>query len=414
MALTPKRLTRLLKQPGRHHDGHGLYLLVPKVKGNREPAASWGLRYQRHGKEHLHGLGPVHVVGLKEARERAKAVRLLLLDGVDPIEKKRQDREQRLVAAAKAMTFVDASRKYFEQHQHKWRNPRHRAQFLISLEQFVFPLICALPVTTIDVPLVLKVLEQQIAAEGPFWTARAPTASRVRGRIEAILDWAKARGHREGDNPALWSVLGKVLPEQKAAVHFAAIPYAEVPQFMSPLQGQQGTAARALEFLILTASRTNEVLGARWSEIDFNNTVWTIPAARMKSGREHKVPLSDRAVEILHSLPREDNNAFVFIGSREGRGLSSMMLWHALTRLRSGLTVHGFRATFRTWAAERTLYPRELAEQSLAHAIGSQVERAYARTSLFDHRRRLMTEWSKYCCSLPVNKAAVTSLRVRS
>ena len=179
---------------------------------------------------------------------------------------------------------------------------------------------------------------------------------------------------------------------------------------MSTLQGQQGTAARALEFLILTAARTNEVLGARWSEIDFNNAAWTVPAARMKSGREHKVPLSDRAVAILHSLPREDNNTFVFIGSRERRGLSSMMLWHALTRLRTGLTVHGFRATFRTWAAERTAYPREVAEQALAHAVGSAVERVYAGTSLFDHRRRLMSEWSRFCCS-PISATPVQAIR---
>ena len=299
------------------------------------------------------------------------------------------------------------------------RNPRHRMQFMLSLEQYAFPILGSLPVAGIDVPLVLKVLEQEVAADprcpaGSFWSARPQTASRVRGRIEMVLSWAKARGHRSGDNPADWDVLGEVLPSQRTVVHHPALPYVELPEFMSTLQGQPGTAARALEFLILTASRTNEVLGAKWTEVDFDKGTWTAPAARMKSDREHKVPLSDRAVAILHSLPREDHNEFVFIGAREGRGLSPMMLWHALTRLRSGLTVHGFRSTFRTWAAERTSYPREVAEQSLAHSVGSQVERAYNRTSLFDHRRRLMAEWSNYCCSLPVNKAAVTSLRVRA
>jgi integrase len=397
MALTPKTIVRLLREPGKHHDGHGLYLLVPPRTGDRPPAASWGLRYQRHGKEHLHGLGPLHVVGLKEARERAQATRLMLLNGVDPIERKRADREQRMIAAARAMTFADAARAFHQEHQHKWRNPRHRSQYLTTLEQYAWPIIGALPVASIDVPLVLKVLEQKVDDDGPLWTARSQTAARLRGRIEAILDWAKARGHRQGDNPADWDVLNKVLAQPKAAINHAAIPYVDIPEFMSALRDRPGTAFRALEFLILTAARTAEVLKMTWGEVDLTTKCWTIAAGRMKAAKEHRVPLSDRCLAILRDLPREDGNEFVFIGTQAGRGLSPMMLLLTLNRLRSGLTVHGFRSTFRTWAAEQTDHPREVAEQALAHAVGSQVERAYARTSLFDARRSLMAAWAKYC-----------------
>jgi integrase len=416
VALTSKRIARLLKRPGRHPDGHGLYLLVPEPRGHRPPAASWGVRYQRHGVEHLLGLGALHVVGLREARKRASAARLLLLDGVDPIEQKKKLKQQNLIAAAKAMTFADAAEKYFGQQQGKYRNDKHRRQVLDSLQRFAFPIIGKLPIATIDTPLVLQVLEQRIADEGPFNEVRAPTAARVRGRIEAVIDWAKARGLRSGDNPAAWEVISKVLssPATKLANHHAALAYAELPKFMTALTATPGTSARALEFLILTTARSGEVFKAAWSEIDFNERIWTIPAARMKALKEHRVPLSDRAIELLRDLPREEGNEFIFIGAQQGRGLSHFSLTRVLERLRrADVTVHGFRSTFRTWAAERTAFPREVCEASLAHNIGTAVERAYQRTTLFDHRRRLMAEWASYCYSPPV-EGKVMPLRGRS
>jgi integrase len=255
-----------------------------------------------------------------------------------------------------------------------------------------------------------------VADEGRFYQVRAQTASRVRSRIENVIDWAKARGYRSGDNPAAWRIIGKVLPAAvtKVAHHHAALPYAELPEFMSLLQASPGTAARALEFLVLTAARTGEVLGAAWSEIDFEQRTWTIPAARIKTHKEHRVPLSDRAMKPLGDLPREEGNPFVFIGTQQRRGLSHFSLTRVLERLgRTAITVHGFRSCFRTWASERTSYPREVAEQALAHNVGSAIERAYARTTLFDHRRRLMSDWAAYGYS-PSVKGRVMPLRGRS
>jgi hypothetical protein len=253
MKLTSKRVERLAKQVGRHPDGHGLYLHVNQSASHRSPSASWILRYERDGRERMYGVGPLSIVGLKEARDRARATRLLLLDGIDPIDERKRKKQQRLIEAAKLVTFSAASKKYFEQQRHKWRNAGHRRQYLHSLEQFAFPIIGDLPIASIDTPMVLKVLEQKVPEEhggrypaGPLNVVRAETASRIRGRIESVLDWAKGRGYRNGDNPASRAVIGQVLPSTKKTVqHHAALPYAELPAFMTALRDRSGSAARA-------------------------------------------------------------------------------------------------------------------------------------------------------------------------
>jgi integrase len=404
MKLTAKRVAKAITRPGRYGDGHGLYLQVVNTNN-----ASWLLRYERGGRERWLGLGPVHTVGLKDARERARVARLSLLDGIDPLEAKKAAKVQRALAAAKAMTFSEAARSYLDQHSAKWRNSVHAAQWPSTLKTYVDPILGQLPVAEIDVPLVLKTLEQKLGAArgypaGSFWMTRPETAKRVRGRIEVILDWAKARGYRTGDNPAAWSTIGQVLPArgQIAKVqHHPALEYRELPVFMAALRALEGSAARALEFLILTAARRQEVIGAKWEEIDIEHGVWTVPAGRMKASKEHRVPLSARTVELLESLYREAENPFIFIGPRRA-GLSRSAMAEVLKRAgRTDVTVHGFRSSFRDWAAERTAYPNHVVEMALAHAIPAAVEAAYRRGDLLDKRRRLMAEWGKFCASPP-------------
>jgi integrase len=400
------RVSKLLRQPGRYHDALGLYLVVVNARN-----ASWQFRYQRAGRERFMGLGPTHTVSLKVAREKAQAARLSLLDGVDPLEARQTAKAAAAAEAAKALTFRDAAAHYYEQHAAKWDNRKSAEQFVSSLRKYAFDLIGALPVAAIDTPLVLKVLEQPVEATlgydaGQLWATRPTTADRVRNRIESVLDWATVRGHRSGDNPARWrGHLDQVLPARRQLArpeHHAAMPYAEVPAFMAELATHKSVAAVALRFLILTAARTGEVNGARWSEIDFETATWTVPAERMKARKEHKVPLSEQALELLRSVYAEAGNDYVFIGARAGAALSETAMATMLRRMGSKITVHGFRASFRSWAAERTAYPREVAEMALAHSIGDAVERAYQRSSLFDHRRRLMAEWSSYCLAPPV------------
>ncbi len=397
MGLTVKRIEKL-KEPGRYGDGHGLYLQVMSAT-NR----SWLLRFERGGRERWLGLGPLHTINLDEARERARKARQQLLDGVDPIEHRKAARATQALAEAKAVTFKEAARQYFDAHERKWKNAKHRAQFLSTLEAYAYPIIGRLPVAAIDTGLVLKVIE-------PIWNEKTETASRVRGRIESVLDWATVRGYRTGDNPARWKGhLGEVLPARgqiQKTNHHAALPYTEIGGFVAALRQREGVAARALEFTILTAARTNEVIGALWDEIDFAAKVWTVPAGRMKASKEHRVPLSDRALEILRDLPRETGNAFVFIGPRKGGGLSNMAMAAVLGRMDcTDITVHGFRSTFRDWAAERTNYPNHVVEMALAHTVGDKVEAAYRRGDLFDKRRRLMAEWAKYCGTKPAHAA---------
>jgi integrase len=328
----------------------------------------------------------------------------MLLDGIDPVEDRHAKKVAAKVAAAKTITFASCAEQYQAAHEGQWRNAKHREQFIGSLRTYAFPIFGELPVSVIDTGLVLRALE-------PLWGSKTETARRVRGRIERVLDWATVRNYRSGDNPARWKGhLSEALPQRtKTSVpHHPALPYTEVASFMAELRATSGTPARALEFVILTAARSGEVLGAKWAEIDLENRTWTVPAERMKAHREHRVPLSDAAVELLSALPVEDGNDHVFIGLRGG--LSHSSLAHVLKRLRPEVSVHGFRAAFRTWCDEQTSYPHHVLEQALAHAIPSPVEKAYRRSDLFEKRRRLMDEWAAFCAQ-PAKTGEVVPLR---
>jgi integrase len=408
--LTVKRVERL-QQKGRYADGGGLYLQV-----NERGAKSWIFKFERSvrdadgqpkRKEHMLGLGGLNTFSLPEARERARTLRQRLKDGIDPIAAERAEKAERELAAAKTLTFAQAAQSYFDQHEGQWRNAKHRAQFISTIQTFANPIIGNLPVAAIDTGLVLKVLEQKVDAErgypaGTLWQARPETASRLRGRIEAVLAWATVRGYRSGDNPAHWrGHLSEALPARSAngkVEHHAALPFSELPAFMVDVRQREGVAAQALQFVILTAARTGEVIGARWDEIDLATATWTVPAERMKTGVAHKVPLTPRAIELLNGLYREDGNPHLFIGSQAGCGLSNMAMTTVLRRMRRGdITVHGFRSTFRDWAAERTNFPNHIVEMALAHTIGDKVEAAYRRGDLFAKRKALMAAWVNYC-----------------
>jgi integrase len=331
--------------------------------------------------------------------------------GIDPVDARRSPKR---LADAKRLTFKQCAEKYIAAHQGAWRNGRHREQWKATLSTYAYPIIGELSVAEIDTALVTRVLE-------PIWASTTETATRLRGRIEAVLDWAKARGYRSGENPARWkghlsNLLGNPtkLKKRNGSRHHPAMPYPELPGFMQELRGRDSVSARALEFTVLCAARTGEVLGANWEEeIDLADKTWTVPAERMKGGREHRVPLSERALEILTQLPREPRNPFVFIGGKAGAGLTGMAMLQLLRGMRPGLSVHGFRSTFRDWCAERTNYPSEVAEMALAHAVSSKVEAAYRRGDLKEKRRRLMAEWAKYCAQQPAAKGDnVRQLRV--
>jgi len=357
------------------------------------------------------GLGPLHTIGLHEARERARKARQQLLDGVDPLEARAAERATADLAKAKALTFEAAARQYFDAHERSWKNAKHRAQFLSTLTAYVFPKIGKLSVASIDTGLVLKCIE-------PIWPKKTETANRVRGRIESVLDWATVRGYRSGDNPARWKGhLAEVLPAREKiqkTEHLAALPFDELPAFMAGLVDREGTAARALEFTILTAARTSEAIGATWDEINLKEKVWTVPAGRIKGGREHRVPLSERVVELIGDLPTERGNPSIFIGQRSG-GLSNMAMAAVLKRMgRSDITVHGFRSTFRDWAAERTNYPNHIVEMALAHVVGNKIEAAYRRGDLFDKRRKLMEAWEKFCSTPAQGAGNVVGLRSKA
>jgi integrase len=412
MTLTSKRIVKLT-EPGRYGDGRGLYLQVTDA-GVR----SWILRYERNGRERAMGLGPVGDFTIEEARERARKARQQLSDGIDPIDARRAERARQAteaaLAAAKNVSFEQCARQYFDHHSSKWHNAKHRGEFISSLKRYAFSVIGKLPVAAIDKTLVLKVLQKD-----SFWQIKTRTAGRVRGRIESILDYAKVQGWRAGENPAGWDGnLEHALPATSSIAptkHHNALAFAEVHNFVSVLRARNDMAARALEFLILTATRTGEVIGARWSEIDLSAKTWTIPAARMKTGRktgkEHRIPLCDRAIAILQALPREAD--FVFFGSRKNKPLSHDAFNQLQKRMkRREFTVHGMRSTFRDWAAEKTTYPNHVVEMALAHAIGNKVEAAYRRGDLFEQRRQLMGDWARYC-ETAQHEATVTSIRAR-
>jgi integrase len=335
-------------------------------------------------------------------------------EGIDPIDARRAERVRQRLDAAKAMTFKECAESYIASHKAGWRNEKHAYQWPATLSAYAYPIIGALSVQAVDTSLVLKALEA-------IWTEKPETASRVRQRIENILDFAKVRGYRDGENPARWrGHLDKLLPapsKVRRVEHLAALPYAALPSFLARLRRRDAVAARALEFLILTAARTGEVIGARWNEIDLLDKTWTVPARRMKAQREHRVPLSPSALEILQELAAvrgsDGPDALVFLGPRRGKPLSNMAFLMLLRRMGlDDLTVHGFRATFKTWASERTSFQNEIVEAALAHVIGDKVEQAYRRGDLFEKRRRLMQQWATFCTAPPAQEAQnVTPLR---
>ena len=401
--LTAVQVTRT-KKPGVYSDGGGLYLQV-----SRTLAKSWLFRYMRQGKARGMGLGPVHTVSLVEARIKALDCRRQLVNGIDPLDDKLAKRRAEKREHTKSLPFRDCASQYIEAHRQSWKNGKHAAQWESTLTTYAYPVLGDMPVSEIDTDEIVQVLD-------PIWATKTETATRLRGRIEAILAWATVRRYRAGLNPARWKghldqLLAKPSRLQKVQ-HHAALPYSDAPGFMKLLHAQEGMAALALQLVILTASRTNEVIGARREEFELASAVWTIPPERMKAKREHRVPLSTAAVELLKPLLEASSGEFVFPASRVGKHLSNMAMLQLLKRMeREDLTVHGFRSTFKDWARETTDYPREVSEAALAHVIGDQTEAAYARGDLFMKRASLMQDWSDYltCRSTRSDQRAVRS-----
>ena len=393
------------KGPGLHSDGRGLYLQVKN--GGR----SWVLRYMLDGKARHMGLGPYPDVSLADARREAEGCRRLLREGTDPIEARRQRRQAARLDAAQSMTFEDCANRHIDAHKVGWRNAKHAAQWVSTLNTYAYPVFGSLPVQAIDTGLVTKALD-------PIWGEKPETAARLRQRIEAVLDWATAHGYRSGDNPARWrGHLDKLLPKRskvRAVKHHEAMPYVELPEFFTALAQRETVSAKALAFTILTAARSGETRGASSGEIDYDAAIWTVPGERTKSGREHRVPLTDEALAILRGLDYlgEDKEELLFPNPR-GRPLSDTAMRKYLQQGlgRPGLTVHGFRSTFRDWTAERTGFPREVAEAALAHVLRDKTEAAYQRGDMLDRRRKLMEGWAKFCTSGAASTGEVVALR---
>jgi integrase len=401
----PNRLTALkvskTRKPGRYCDGGGLYLQVSPAH-----TKSWLFKFMRNGRAREMGLGPVDIVPLAEARDKARQARRLLLEGLDPIEARREGRLKARAETAKTMTFRQCAEAYIKAHRAGWKNAKHIWQWESSLSSLVFPVFGALSVDAVDTGLVIKALE-------PIWTTKTETATRVRQRIEAVLDWAKARGYRNGENPARWrGDLDKLLPSPNKIApvrHLAAMPYADVPAFFAKLNKRESVSAKALAFTVLTAARSGEARHATLAEVDFKEGVWTVPAARTKSRREHRVPLAKDALALL---PRGGEPTRLLFLSPRGGALSDATMRKYLQddMGQPGLTVHGFRSSFKDWAREQTNFASEVSEAALAHIIGDKTEAAYARGDLFHKRRQLMEAWAKYCTSGAVSGAKVVPL----
>ncbi len=381
--LTARQVETITK-PGLHGDGGGLYLKVTS-----EGTRSWVLRYMLDGRARFMGLGPCPPISLKLARERALEERIKVKLGIDPIDARNGEREQRRTEAARKVSFKKAATEFLKVHVPTWKNPKHKQQWQNTLETYAYPKLGKRSASEIDDALINETL-------APIWTTKRETASRVHQRIKRICKWIKD---------------GRPLPKPSKAQstrHHPALPINELPAFMADLRSRESISARALEFTILTAARTGEVIGATDDEID--GKVWTVPGERSKTGREHRVPLCDRALEILQTVPREAGNAHLFAGGRKGGGLSNMAMLNLLKGTRPDLTVHGFRSTFRDWCAEQTNYPREVAEAALAHIVADKVEAAYRRGDLFDKRARLMRDWCRYCQSKPAESCNVVAI----
>lgn len=383
-----------LKVPGDYLDGRGLYLQV-----RSESSKSWLLKYSIEKRAREMGLGPALDIPLATARELRDRYRSLLKQGVDPLDHKQAEKSAKLLERAKAITFKDACARYIAANRSGWRNVKHGAQWEATLKAYAYPIIGSLPVQAIDTALVMAVLD-------PIWSTKPETASRVRGRIESVISAAKARGEFKGENPATWKGhLDKLLPKTskvRKVQNHAALPYAGLPAFMMDLRQREGIAAAAMEFLILTTARTGEVLGTTWDELDLRKPVWTIPGERMKNGKEHQVPLSPAAVAVLERMSNITNSGeYVFFGQSSGRPLSNMALLVLLRRMkRADITSHGFRSTFRDWAAERG-YQDAVAEAALAHSVPDAVVAAYKRTTFFEMRKKMMDDWAAFAMSDP-------------
>jgi integrase len=377
------RMIATLKKPGRHADGGNLYVKVTRLRSTAL-SKSFTFMYLFEGRQREAGLGSCGAITLADARAKAAEYRLLLSKGIDPLDARKAASD----AAAARKTFGQCAAELIKSKSSEWRSAIHAGQWRTTLDAYCESVL-ATPVDAIDTQAVLGVLQ-------PIWGRIPETASRLRGRIEAILDYAKAHGLRTGENPAAWrGHLALILPKRQklSRGHHAAMPYAEVPAFIGKLREVESIPALALEFLILTAARSGEVLGARWDEIDFGAQVWVIPASRMKAGREHRIPLSARATVILEQMASIRTGDLLFPGQRRRRPLSGV----TLASLAPGATIHGFRSAFRDWCGNETPFPREIAEQALAHATGGAVEQAYRRGDALEKRRALMQAWASFC-----------------
>jgi integrase len=387
--LSASKIARLSKR-GRYGDGGGLYL---QVRNGR--CKSWVFRYEREGTEHYMGLGSLHTVSLREARKKALQARACLARGVDPLRERAITIAQDVLVGANNKTFDECVEKYIETHKKGWNSDKHRQQWEHSLRAYAAPCFGQRDVGKVETSHVMEVL-------APIWTTKTETAARLRERIERVLSWAATMGYRETENPARWSGhLQELLPPPsrvKTVRHHPSMPYQEIGAFFHRLDAEQRVAARALQFTILTACRTAEALAATWQEIDLAQHLWLIPAARMKCGRQHRVPLTDAALDILDSV-RGMHPEWVFPSAKEKPLYGSVMLGVLKKMKRSDMTVHGFRSSFRVWTAEQTAHPREIAELALAHSVGTQVEAAYQRSDLAGRRRMLMQDWAAWCTS---------------
>ena len=379
-----------LTTKGMYNDGGGLNLRITST-GNK----SWIYRYMINHKSRNAGLGKYPDISLSAARAAAKVMRSQVAAGIDPLDSKAESKTTAIKAAAAEQTkaertFKWCAEQYIKVQEPEWKNPKHRQQWTNTLVMYAFPSIGSTPITDIDTNAVLSVLE-------PIWLTKNETASRVRGRLERILSWAKVKGYRSEQNPALWrGHLDHLLPKPskvQTVKHFTALPYKDISAFVTQLQKQSGMASKALEFSIMTACRTQEVLGCRWDEIDFEGAIWTIPAGRMKMGKEHKVPLPTSVTHLLSSLPKTCD--FVF-PSQKHKCLTNMAMPKCIKRMKYDCTVHGMRSCFRDWAAEETNFPNQVCEMALAHTIGNAAEAAYRRGELLNKRRKLLEEWSEY------------------
>lgn len=405
--LTALKVKRTIK-PGRYGDGGGLYLLV-QPNGNR----SWVFRWRDRltGKLRDKGLGPAWDISLEQARDKAKLCREQVRNGGDPIEDARTAITTKRLELAKRMTFAECAEKYIEAHKAGWRNDKHAAQWTSTLKTYAEP-INPLPVAAIDTALVLKCLE-------PYWASKTETMTRVRQRIESVLDWARVRDYRTGENPARWKGhLDALLPQRskvQKVEHRAALPYTGMGAFMAKLRNRTGLAAKALELQILTATRPGEAAGAQWVEFDLEGAQWIIPGERMKAGKEHRIPLSDAAVTLLRSLiPMVKGKPVtpagnVFPGVK-GRPLTTAAGMALLKEMKAEVTAHGFRSTFRDWAGETTKFPREVIEAAMAHRLKDAAEAAYARGDMLERRRHLMADWAAYCATVQGKGGNVTPI----